>query len=178
MSAGVDVTTLGGTPIEEQPVLPIEERLTDITPADAEEGHRVFNFKTDGSTCTTEFNVYLNGFVLENVEFLGGPCEGNSKAIIELVKGMKMGQCIKKCTGILCGGAGNVSSCPDQLAQGLTQILRVYKAEGMPDVPIDENGEFHPNCDGDCADCASTAVEGETCTGDCADCPLADALQK
>lgn len=127
--AGVDVESIGGVYIEEAVILPAAERLKDITPADAEEGVRKFEFTTDGSTCTTSFIVGTKGTTVTDVEFLGDPCVGNSTGIIHLVYGMEISDVIEDFDGIQCPGANDISSCPDQLAQGLKEILNLYAIE-------------------------------------------------
>ena len=56
---------------------------------------------------------------IEDVEFVGG-CNGNTKGISSLVRGMKSEDVIKKLEGITCGM--KPTSCPDQLAQALRQM--------------------------------------------------------
>lgn len=154
-AAEADVEAIGGTYVEIKPDLPPCQRLTDVTPADAEEGITVYHFETDGSTCTTGFKVTLDGTKFVDVVFEGDPCVGNSKGIVSLVGGMEMKDVIEKFDGILCPGAGDISSCPDQLAVGLKQIDKVM------------NGIA-------CEGCSESSVESPepVCEGDCEDCPL------
>lgn len=50
---------------------------------------------TTENTCAREINVEINGDVVTNVEFLGGGCNGNLKAIPKLVDGMTADQLTK-----------------------------------------------------------------------------------
>ena len=72
-------------------------------------------YKTKG-TCSREIHVDIEGDVIKNVEFIGG-CNGNTKGISSLLKGMKVEEAIKRCRGITCGI--KPTSCPDQLAIAL-----------------------------------------------------------
>ena len=76
-------------------------------------------YNTQG-TCSKQIIIDVddNG-VIENVTFIGG-CNGNTKGISSLVKGMKMEDVIEKLQGIQCGF--RPTSCPDQLATALKQI--------------------------------------------------------
>ena len=51
-----------------------------------------------------------------------GGCSGNLQGISALVKGMSAAEAVERLKGIRCGFKN--TSCPDQLAQGLEQILR------------------------------------------------------
>ena len=68
--------------------------------------------------CSQLIHVELDGTTIKNVEFLGG-CNGNTKGIAQLVRGMKAEDVIEKLKGTDCGGRG--TSCPDQLAWALKQ---------------------------------------------------------
>ena len=46
---------------------------------------------------------------------------GNTQGVAALVKGMKAEEAIARLKGIDCGGKG--TSCPDQLARALTEML-------------------------------------------------------
>ena len=60
-----------------------------------------------------------NGKVTD-VEFVGG-CDGNTKGIAQLVKGMDAQEAADRLAGIRCGY--KPTSCPDQLAQALREAL-------------------------------------------------------
>ncbi len=79
----------------------------------------VINYKTTG-TCSRQINVTVEDGVIENVEFIGG-CNGNTKGISALVKGMKAEDVIARLENTKCGP--RPTSCPDQLAQALKQAL-------------------------------------------------------
>lgn len=76
-------------------------------------------YKTHG-TCSQEIDIELKDGVIESVSFTGG-CNGNLKGVAALVKGMKPEDVIARCKGIRCGF--KQTSCPDQLAQALEQML-------------------------------------------------------
>ncbi len=60
--------------------------------------------------------------IIKNVTFIGG-CNGNTQGIASLVKGMRAEDVISKCKGIDCNGRG--TSCPDQLALALEELLDI-----------------------------------------------------
>jgi len=76
-------------------------------------------YNTQG-TCSKQIIIDVddNG-IIEQVTFIGG-CNGNTKGISSLVKGMKIDEVIEKLQGIQCGF--RPTSCPDQLATALKQI--------------------------------------------------------
>lgn len=76
-------------------------------------------YKTQG-TCSQEIAIELKDGLIESVQFTGG-CNGNLKGVAALVKGMKPEDVIARCKGIRCGFKS--TSCPDQLAQALEQML-------------------------------------------------------
>jgi len=59
--------------------------------------------------------------IIQRLEVLGG-CSGNLQGISALVQGMKAEDAIQRLRGIRCGFKS--TSCPDQLAQGLENILK------------------------------------------------------
>ncbi len=77
-------------------------------------------YKTRG-VCAREIHVDVENDIINNVTFIGG-CNGNTKGISSLVKGMHVDDVIKKLKGIDCNFKG--TSCPDQLANA----LMLYKA--------------------------------------------------
>ncbi len=80
---------------------------------------KTLSFQTRG-TCAKLINIALDDDGrIEDVEFVGG-CNGNTKGISSLVRGMKPEDVIKKLEGITCGM--KPTSCPDQLAQALRQM--------------------------------------------------------
>ena len=76
---------------------------------------------TTHGTCSRLINLEIddNGKVT-NVEFVGG-CDGNTKGIAQLVKGMDAQEAADRLAGIRCGY--KPTSCPDQLAQALREAL-------------------------------------------------------
>jgi len=76
-------------------------------------------YNTQG-TCSRQIIIDVDdNNIIEQVTFIGG-CNGNTKGISSLVKGMKMEDVINKLQGIQCGF--RPTSCPDQLATALKQI--------------------------------------------------------
>ncbi len=69
------------------------------------------------------------------MKFVGG-CNGNTKGIASLVRGMKVDDVIERCKGIRCGLKS--TSCPDQLAEA----LRLAKETGFQrlSVPFERYG--------------------------------------
>lgn len=77
-----------------------------------------FVYNTNG-TCSVQITIDYHDDIIDNVTFLGG-CNGNSKGINELVKGMHFDDVIKKLKGVTCGF--KPTSCPDQLARALEKL--------------------------------------------------------
>ena len=77
---------------------------------------------TPVGVCSMKIKVTIDNGVIKNVKFIGG-CPGNTMAMSVLLEGMRVEDAIKKLKGIDCGGKG--TSCPDQLAIGLEQILNM-----------------------------------------------------
>ena len=81
---------------------------------------KTITYKTSG-TCSRAINITLDdNNVIESAEFIGG-CNGNTKGISRLVKGMKAEDVIARLKGTCCGP--RPTSCPDQLATALQQAL-------------------------------------------------------
>lgn len=78
-----------------------------------------YSYKTQG-TCSSQINIEVENGVIIDVEFFGG-CNGNLQGISRLVKGMRSEDAVARLEGIKCGF--KPTSCPDQLAQALKQIL-------------------------------------------------------
>ena len=80
----------------------------------------MYFFRPQG-VCAREMHVDVNDQgVIENLEVVGG-CSGNLQGISALVRGMSAQEAIERMKGIHCGAKS--TSCPDQLARGLEQIL-------------------------------------------------------
>ena len=76
---------------------------------------------TPRGVCSRKITVELSDSgVVENVSFQGG-CNGNTQGVAALVKGMKAEEAISRMKDIDCNGRG--TSCPDQLAEALTEAL-------------------------------------------------------
>ena len=78
-----------------------------------------YEYLTKG-TCSRKIKVDLDGDIIQSVEFTGG-CNGNTKGLSAIVKGMKAQDVIERFQGITCGF--RQTSCPDQLAKALEQAL-------------------------------------------------------
>ena len=75
-------------------------------------------YQTHG-TCSSAIDGEVKDGRIESVQFIGG-CNGNTKGISALVKGMLVEEAIDRLKGITCGFKS--TSCPDQLAQALEQM--------------------------------------------------------
>lgn len=79
-----------------------------------------YTFQPKG-VCAREMTVELDEQnVIQSLQVVAG-CHGNLQGIAALVKDMTAEEAIRRLRGIDCKGKG--TSCPDQLAQGLEQIL-------------------------------------------------------
>ena len=80
---------------------------------------KTFSFRPQG-VCSQEMRVTLddNG-IIQDLQVLGG-CSGNLQGISALVK-MSAKDAVARLKGIQCGP--RPTSCPDQLARGLEQML-------------------------------------------------------
>ena len=72
-------------------------------------------------TCSKAIEVTAKDGVIENVTFHGG-CNGNTKGLSQLVRGMKVDDVIARLKGTQCGNKG--TSCPDQLALALEELKK------------------------------------------------------
>ena len=77
-----------------------------------------FTYKTNG-VCSRKIVIDVENGIVENVHFEGG-CNGNTKGVAALVKGMKVDEVISRLENIKCGFKN--TSCPDQLAQALKSL--------------------------------------------------------
>ena len=78
-----------------------------------------YTYKTSG-VCSRSIDFDVEGGKLKNVKYVGG-CDGNLKGIGKLVEGMDISEVAKRLEGIKCGL--KATSCPDQLARALKEIL-------------------------------------------------------
>ena len=76
-------------------------------------------FHTCQGTCSKVIEVTARDGVIENVTFYGG-CNGNTKGISQLVRGMKVDDVIARLKGTTCGA--RPTSCPDQLSLALEKL--------------------------------------------------------
>lgn len=79
-------------------------------------------YKTSG-VCSREIQFDVENNIITNVQFVGG-CNGNTKGISALIKGMDIDDAISRIEGIECGMRG--TSCPDQLAKALKQYKQSH----------------------------------------------------
>lgn len=70
--------------------------------------------------CSYEMIIEVEGDKIKKVTIEGG-CAGNTVGVSRLVEGMKIEEAIKRLKGIPCGMKG--TSCPDQLARALEEII-------------------------------------------------------
>lgn len=70
--------------------------------------------------CARNINFKIKEDKITEVIFTGG-CPGNLLGVSTLVKGMLVGEAIKKLKGISCGD--KTTSCPDQLALALEELV-------------------------------------------------------
>lgn len=81
---------------------------------------RHFSYEPQG-TCSQRIDIVLDDDGrIRSVLFTGG-CHGNLQGIAALLEGMTADEAIRRLGGIDCRGKG--TSCPDQLARALRQIL-------------------------------------------------------
>ena len=70
--------------------------------------------------CSQKMTLEVERGVIRSLQVEGG-CNGNLQGLARLVEGMEAEEAIRRLEGIKCGFKS--TSCPDQLAQGLEQIL-------------------------------------------------------
>ena len=79
-----------------------------------------YTYKTQG-TCSQAIEITVDDDNrIDSVQFIGG-CDGNTKGISSLVRGMKVQDVIAKLRGITCGYKS--TGCPDQLSKALEAML-------------------------------------------------------
>ena len=80
-----------------------------------------FNYITCDAVCSDSIDIEIDDSgKISFVRFNGG-CPGSLTAVSALVKGKYPLEAIEILNGIICGS--KTTSCPDQLAKALTQIL-------------------------------------------------------
>ena len=86
-----------------------------------------YSFRPTG-VCAQQMQVEVDDQgVIRSLDVLGG-CSGNLQGISALVQGMPAAEAVKRLKGIRCGA--KATSCPDQLARGLEQILQGRSGAG------------------------------------------------
>ena len=78
-----------------------------------------YQFTTNG-TCSRLIDIEIMDGRIADVKFTGG-CNGNLKGLAAMVKGCTPEEVIDRLEGIECGNKG--TSCPDQLAKALKQLV-------------------------------------------------------
>lgn len=82
-----------------------------------------YQYSTQG-TCFYQIDLDVEDGVIKDIQFYGG-CDGNLQGICSLVRGMKVEDVLPKIEGIRCGM--KTTSCPDQLARALRQVMAAKK---------------------------------------------------
>ncbi|MGB4658576.1 MAG: TIGR03905 family TSCPD domain-containing protein [Mobilitalea sp.] len=77
---------------------------------------------TTENTCARNIKFNIEGNIVTNIEFLGGGCNGNLKAIPKLVEGWTVEQIEEKLAGITCGR--RPTSCTDQLSKAVREAYQ------------------------------------------------------
>ncbi|MGN8874080.1 TIGR03905 family TSCPD domain-containing protein [Pseudoflavonifractor sp. HCP28S3_F10] len=83
----------------------------------------VIDYRPQG-VCSRRMIVDVEDGVIRSVQVLGG-CDGNLQAVSRLVEGRRAEDVIGQLSGIRC--CGKPTSCPDQLARALRQMLEQEK---------------------------------------------------
>lgn len=77
------------------------------------------------NTCSKQIRFDLNDDSVTNVEFLGGGCPGNLKALPRLVEGMTVSEIQNKLSDIICGFRG--TSCAAELSKAVKEAYEKSK---------------------------------------------------
>ncbi len=72
------------------------------------------------NVCSKKFIIDVEDGIINEVEIVGG-CPGNTFALCNMLKGMRVEEVVKKLKGIPCRDKG--TSCPDQLSKALEKII-------------------------------------------------------
>lgn len=83
------------------------------------DGVRCVSAVPSGKVCSKQIDIKIKDGIIEEVKFTRG-CPGNALGLGALIKGMSVGEAIKRLDGTPCGKRG--TSCPDQLAQVLKTL--------------------------------------------------------
>ena len=76
------------------------------------------------NVCSREIQLeYDDKNIITSCQFLGG-CQGNTSGIAKLIIGLPLNEVVEKLEGIPCRGSRTgLTSCPDQLAKGIKEVL-------------------------------------------------------
>ncbi len=80
---------------------------------------KTYIYNTSG-VCARQIKLLIKDNKIEIVKFVGG-CNGNQEALFRLIQGKDIKEVATLLRGIKCGR--NNTSCPDQLAQALEDII-------------------------------------------------------
>ena len=83
-------------------------------------GAKSIEYIPQGGVCSKLIRLTVEDGKVTEVSFIGG-CHGNTQGVCALIKGMPAEEVIHRLKGIDCKGKG--TSCPDQLARGLEQLM-------------------------------------------------------
>ena len=75
-------------------------------------------------TCSRKMEIAVEDGIIQHLEVAGG-CSGNIQGIIRLVEGRSVKEVADSLRGVRCGLKS--TSCPDQLARALDEILEEEK---------------------------------------------------
>ncbi len=75
-------------------------------------------------TCSRKMEIEVEDGIIKHLEVAGG-CSGNIQGIIRLVEGRSVKEVADSLRGVRCGLKS--TSCPDQLARALDEILEEEK---------------------------------------------------
>ena len=83
-------------------------------------GAKSIDYIPQGGVCSKLIRLTVEDGKVTEASFIGG-CHGNTQGVCALIKGMPVDEVISRLKGIDCKGRG--TSCPDQLARGLEQLM-------------------------------------------------------
>lgn len=76
--------------------------------------------------CSRQIEIIADVDIIKSVNFVGG-CSGNTQGVSRLVEGMTLNEAVTRLEGIECGMKG--TSCPDQLAKAIIELVNNRKAK-------------------------------------------------
>lgn len=86
---------------------------------EVKDGVRVVDYLPSAAVCSKVINLKIKDGVILQASYTGG-CQGNTRGISALIRGMAVDEAISRLDGIQCGRKG--TSCPDQLANCLKML--------------------------------------------------------